>query len=134
MEENIRILAVKLDGELFEKLKKYVEDNNLTMKGFVGGLIKEKMQGIEIAQKISQREWGKEEVKKAIDEFIYQNGRVPKQTEFRNENGLPSYGAAGRILEDSPARYAQEKLKEMFDISDDFGGNQELGGMQTIIA
>ena len=134
MEENVRILAVQLDSELFMKLKEYVTENDLTMRGFVSDIIKDKMQSIEVAQKIFRKDWDKEDVKKAIDNFISKNGRVPKQTEFRNENGLPSYCAAGRILEDSPARYAQEKLREMFDMSDGIDGQQENSGMQTIIA
>ena len=57
-----RILAVKIDGKLFDKLDEFVEET-----------------------------------------------KIPKQTEFKNENGLPSYGAAGRALEMSPAEYMRER-------------------------
>lgn len=39
----------------------------------------------------------------------FRTGKIPKQTEFKNENGLPLYGAAGRALEMSPAEYMQER-------------------------
>ena len=44
-----------------------------------------------------------------IDNFMLRTGKIPKQTEFKNENGLPSYGAAGRALEMSPAEYMRER-------------------------
>ena len=44
-----------------------------------------------------------------IDNFMLRTGKIPKQTEFKNENGLPSYGAAGRALEMSPAEYIRER-------------------------
>ena len=49
----------------------------------------------------------------AIDEFMLQNRRIPRQTEFKNENGLPSYNAAGRALEMSPAEYMKERFDEL---------------------
>ena len=57
--------------------------------------------------------WDRAEVMDAIDEFILQNRRIPKQTEFKNENGLPSYGAAGRALDMSPAEYMKERFDEL---------------------
>ena len=35
------------------------------------------------------------------------------QKEFKNENGLPSYNAAGRALEVSPAEYMKERFDEV---------------------
>jgi hypothetical protein len=49
----------------------------------------------------------------AIDEFMLQNRRIPRQNEFKNENGLPSYNAAGRALEMSPAEYMKERFDEL---------------------
>ena len=57
--------------------------------------------------------WDRAEVMDAIDEFMLQNRRIPKQTEFKNENGLPSYGAAGRALDMSPAEYMKERFDEL---------------------
>jgi hypothetical protein len=57
--------------------------------------------------------WDKSEVIDAIDEFMLMHRRIPKQTEFKNENGLPSYGAAGRALEMSPAEYMKERFDEV---------------------
>ena len=57
--------------------------------------------------------WDRAEVMDAIDEFMLQNRRIPRQTEFKNENGLPSYNAAGRALEMSPAEYMKERFDEL---------------------
>ena len=57
--------------------------------------------------------WDRAEVMDAIDDFMLQNRRIPKQTEFKNENGLPSYNAAGRALEMSPAEYMKERFDEL---------------------
>ena len=44
---------------------------------------------------------------------MIENGRIPTQKEFKNENGLPSYNAAGRALEVSPAEYMKERFDEV---------------------
>ena len=59
------------------------------------------------------RIWEKDSVAAAIEQFINENGRTPTQKEFRNENGLPSYKAAAKILEQSPAEYSQQRYEEL---------------------
>lgn len=134
MREDKRILAVEMEEEIFLKVKDHVQKNNLTMKGFIGEIVKDKILSIEAMQETLQKTWTKEEVEKAIEDFIIRNGRVPKQTEFRNENRLPSYNAAGRSLDSSPAQYAQDKLRELFGDSTGIeGADQGAGNMQTIV-
>ena len=60
-----------------------------------------------------QQIWGRAEVINALDRFMIENGRIPTQKEFKNENGLPSYNAAGRALEVSPAEYMKERFDEV---------------------
>lgn len=119
-----RILAVKIDGKLFDKLDEFVEQENITKQKYVSELISKDI-GIRMQQKAEQEKeldikhtdgvktWDKSEVMDAIDDFMLQNRRIPKQTEFKNENGLPSYGAAGRALEMSPAEYMRERYDDL---------------------
>ena len=119
-----RILAVKIDGKLFDKLDELVEQENITKQKYVSELISR-----DIGQRMQQKEqqekeldikhtesvktWDRAEVMDAIDDFMLQKRRIPKQTEFKNENGLPTYGAAGRALEMSPAEYMKERYEEL---------------------
>lgn len=119
-----RILAVKIDGKLFDKLDELVEQENITKQKYVSELISKDI-GQRMQQKAQQEKeldikhtesvktWDRAEVMDAIDDFMLQNRRIPKQTEFKNENGLPSYGAAGRALEMSPAEYMKERYEEL---------------------
>ena len=119
-----RILAVKIDGKLFDKLDELVEQENITKQKYVSELISKDI-GLRMQQKTEQEKeldikhtdgvktWDKSEVMDAIDDFMLQNRRIPKQTEFKNENGLPSYGAAGRALEMSPAEYMRERYDDL---------------------
>ena len=119
-----RILAVKIDGKLFDKLDELVEQENITKQKYVSELISKDI-GLRMQQKAEQEKeldikhtdgvktWDKSEVMDAIDGFMLQNRRIPKQTEFKNENGLPSYGAAGRALEMSPAEYMRERYDDL---------------------
>ena len=119
-----RILAVKLDGKLFDKLDEVVEQEGMTKQKYVSELISKDI-SLRMQQKAVQdkeldikhtdglKTWDRAEVMDAIDEFILQNRRIPKQTEFKNENGLPSYGAAGRALDMSPAEYMKERFDEL---------------------
>lgn len=68
---------------------------------------------LDIKHTDGMKTWDRAEAMDAIDEFLLQNRRIPKQTEFKNENGLPSYGAAGRALEMSPAEYMRERYDEL---------------------
>lgn len=119
-----RILAVKIDGKLFDKLDEFVEQEGMTKQKYVSELISKDI-SIRMQQKAVQskdldikhtdglKTWDRAEVMDAIDDFMLQNRRIPKQTEFKNENGLPSYGAAGRALDMSPAEYMKERFDEL---------------------
>ena len=67
----------------------------------------------ELPAESQPRIWEKDSVAAAIEQFINENGRTPTQKEFRNENGLPSYKAAAKILERSPAEYSQQRYEEL---------------------
>lgn len=130
-----RILAVKIDGKLFDKLDEFVEQEKITKQKYVSELISKDI-GQKMQQKAEQdkeldikhtegvKTWDRAEVMDAIDDFMLQNRRIPKQTEFKNENGLPSYGAAGRALEMSPAEYMKERYEELI-----LGQEQQESGM-----
>ena len=119
-----RILAVKIDGKLFDKLDEFVEQEGMTKQKYVSELISKDI-SLRMQQKAVQskdmdikhtdglKTWDRAEVMDAIDDFMLQNRRIPKQTEFKNENGLPSYGAAGRALDMSPAEYMKERFDEL---------------------
>ena len=119
-----RILAVKIDGKLFDKLDEFVEQEGMTKQKYVSELISKDI-SLRMQQKAVQskdldikhtdglKTWDRAEVMDAIDDFMLQNRRIPKQTEFKNENGLPSYNAAGRALEMSPAEYMKERFEEL---------------------
>lgn len=119
-----RILAVKLDGKLFDKLDEFVEQEGMTKQKYISELISKDI-SLRMQQKSVQNKeldikhidglktWDRAEVMDAIDEFMLQNRRIPRQTDFKNENGLPSYNAAGRALEMSPAEYMKERFDEL---------------------
>lgn len=119
-----RILAVKIDGKLFDKLDEFVEQEGMTKQKYVSELISKDI-SLRMQQKAVQNKdldikhtdglktWDRAEVMDTIDDFMLQNRRIPKQTEFKNENGLPSYGAAGRALDMSPAEYMKERFDEL---------------------
>ena len=120
MEENKRILAVKMDEELFDSLKAYVKEQGVTTQKFVNDLVSKELENVRLAQRQSPNEsqprvLTKTEVEKAIDEYIIRNNRVPKQTDYRNENNLPSYKSAARCLEMSPAEYGQQRFEELYE-------------------
>ena len=119
-----RILAVKIDGRLFDKLDEFVCEEGTTKQKYISELISKDI-SLRIQQKAqmnkeldikhtdSVKTWDKAEVMNAIDEFMLQNRKIPRQTDFKNENGLPSYGAAGRALEMSPSEYMKERFEEL---------------------
>ena len=104
-----RILAVKIDGKLFDKLDEFVEQEGMTKQKYVSELISKDI-SLRMQQKADQEKelnikhtetvktWDRTEVMDAIDDFMLQNRRIPKQTEFKNENGLPSYTLPGTFL------------------------------------
>lgn len=129
-----RILAVSIDNVLFDKLTEYVKSENISKQQYVAETLRN-----DLAQKLKQKQeiknpdvtqpkaLDKEGVMNAIDSFIIENGRVPGQKEFRNDNGLPSYGAAGRILEMSPAQYANQRLAQINNEEDQSNDFAEQG-------
>lgn len=119
-----RILAVEIDNTLFDKLDKMLETENLTKKKYITELLskdigqrmqlkEEQNKNLEIKKFEGIKNWDRAEVMEALDDFMLENRRIPKQTEFKNENGLPSYGAAGRALEMSPAEYMRQRYDEL---------------------
>ena len=125
MQEGTRVLAVALSNEVFDKLDDFVKEEQVTKKQYVAELIEKDLeqklqQKQEPAKQIEVRQapdgqqiWGRVEVINALDKFMIENGRIPTQKEFKNENGLPSYNAAGRALEVSPAEYMKERFDEV---------------------
>lgn len=125
MQEGTRVLAVALSNEVFDKLDDFVKEAQVTKKQYVAELIEKDLeqklqQKQELAKQIEVRQapdgqqiWGRVEVINALDKFMIENGRIPTQKEFKNENGLPSYNAAGRALEVSPAEYMKERFDEV---------------------
>lgn len=125
MQEGTRVLAVALSNEVFDKLDDFVKEAQVTKKQYVAELIEK-----DLEQKLQQKQepakqievkqapdgqqiWGRVEVINALDKFMIENGRIPTQKEFKNENGPPSYNAAGRALEVSPAEYMKERFDEV---------------------
>lgn len=131
-----RVLAVKIDEKLFDKVDEIVEQEHITKLKYISELIAkdismrmqqkaEKEKVLNIQHTDGMKTWDRAEVMDAIDEFMLQNMRIPKQTDFKNENGLPSYGAAGRALEMSPAEYMKERYEELM-----LGNNRQESGME----
>lgn len=136
MAKDTRVLAVQIDSSLFDKLDDYVKGEKMSKQQYISNLIENDLeqkqrQSQEIEVKHTEdapvKSWEKEDVMKAIDDFIIKNGRVPSQKEYKNENGLPSYGAAGRSLDISPAQYGQQRLNELLNAgSIEQGDGQQL--------
>ena len=119
-----RILAVEIDNTLFDKLDKMLETENLTKKKYITELLskdigqrmqlkEEQNKNLEIKKFEGIKNWDRAEVMEALDDFMLENRRIPKQPEFKHENGLLSYGAAGRALEMSPAEYMRQRYDEL---------------------
>ena len=121
MIDNRRILAVKMDSELFDEMKKQLKELGLTSQKFINDLVAKELEAIKLAQRqnitsdVQPKTLNKEDVERAIDDFIIRTGRVPRQAEYKNENGLPSYGAASRCLEMSAAVYGQQRFDELYE-------------------
>lgn len=118
----MRVLAVKMEDGLFDEVKDHIKEKGLTLQKYINELVEQDVHQIQEQQQkqeqVPPKNWEKDEVKTAIANFIQENGRAPSQKEYKNENGLPSYGAAARSLEESPAQYAQ-RLMEGFDDTQD---------------
>lgn len=137
MLKDTRVLAVQIDSSLFDELDEYVKGEKMSKQQYISSLIKtdlEQKQRQKQEAEVKQTEdapaksWERDDVMKAIDDFIIKNGRVPSQKEYKNENGLPSYGAAGRSLNISPAQYGQQRLSELLNAdSIEQADNQQFG-------
>ncbi len=139
MLKDTRVLAVQIDSSLFDELDEYVKGEKISKQQYVSNLIKNDLEQkqkmnkeIEVkhTEESQTKSWEKEDVMKAIDDFIIKNGRVPSQKEYKNENGLPSYGAAGRSLDISPAQYGQQRLNELLNAGlIEQSDGQQFGGL-----
>ena len=123
----MRVFAVQIDDDLFDAITDRVKELGITKRGYIESLtlkeLRESQEAKQTAQLESDQEnkenqnqpkmWDAKEVCEAIDSFIEKNNRIPTQKEFKNENGLPSYKAAGRALEMSPAEYMKERYDEL---------------------
>ena len=123
----MRVFAVQIDDDLFDAITERVKELGTTKRGYIESLtlkeLRESQEAKQTAQSDSDQEnkenrnqpkmWDAKEVSEAIDSFIEKNNRIPTQKEFKNENGLPSYKAAGRALEISPAEYMKAKYDEL---------------------
>ena len=123
----MRVFAVQIDDDLFGAITERVKELGTTKRGYIESLtlkeLRESQEAKQTAQSESDQEnkenrnqpkmWDAKEVSEAIDSFIEKNNRIPTQKEFKNENGLPSYKAAGRALEISPAEYMKERYDEL---------------------
>ena len=95
-----RILAVKIDGKLFDKIDELVEQEGITKQKYMTDLISkdisQRMQQqaaqqkeLEIKLTDGQKVWDRAEVMDAIDNYMLREKRIPRQIDFKNENGLP---------------------------------------------
>lgn len=119
----MRVMAIQMEDNLFEEFKGLIEKSGKTQKAYVIDMIQneldaqkqEQNQEQEVALNDEEKpvKWERENVIQAIDEFLLQNNRIPSQNEFRSDNGLPSYKAAQRYLEQSPAEYCNNRFEEL---------------------
>ena len=122
--EKERVLAVKIDSKLFDEVDKIIKDEHITKVEYISNLLAqdisqrmklktEQNKNLEVKLTDGQKLWDRAEVMDAIDNFMLREKRIPRQIDFKNENGLPSYGAAGRALDMSPAEYMKERFEEL---------------------
>lgn len=121
-----RVLAVEIDPKLFDEVDKIVEAEGITKLKYITDLltndISQRMQQkhqqekeLDIKHTDGLRTWDRAEVIDAIDDFMLRENRIPRQIDFKNENGLPSYNAAGRALDISPAEYMKDRFEELMN-------------------
>lgn len=117
--DNRRILAVKIDTDLFLEMKKQVKELGVTEQRFINDMITREIEALTVQQtkkvEMQPKTLSRDDVEKAIEDFIVKTGRSPKQTEYKNENGLPSYGTASKCLGMSASLYGQEKAEELYE-------------------
>ncbi len=78
-----------MEDDLFDEVKVYVKAQGITTQKYVNEVIERDIHKQEQVQEPQTKEWERDEVENAIKQFIQENGRVPSQKEFKNENGLP---------------------------------------------
>ena len=115
----MRVMAINMEDNLFDELKEHVKENGLTLKEYITDIVR---RDLAQQQEVSTPpiKWDKDDVIRAIDDFLEQNNRVPVQKEFKSENGLPSYGTAQRCLMQPPSEYCKERFEAL---------SEQAGGM-----
>ena len=104
---NMRTLAFQVPEELFQKIKDYLQRNNMTQKEFVIGLIEN-----EIERDLSQRA----DVSEATTEA---EEVAEEHTEQQEEAAVSDCESASEEVEEEPEE------RENTDFSDDFDGENE---------
>ena len=104
---NMRTLAFQVPEELFQKIKEYLQRNNMTQKEFVIGLIEN-----EIERDLSQRA-DVSEVQTDAEEV------AEEHTKQQEETAVSEYESASEEVEEEPEE------RENADFSDDFDGENE---------
>ena len=104
---NMRTLAFQVPEELFQKIKDYLQRNNMTQKEFVIGLIEN-----EIERDLSQRA--------DVSEALTDAEEVAEEhTEQQEETAVSEYESASEEVEEEPEE------RENTDFSDEFDGENE---------
>jgi hypothetical protein len=126
----MRVMAINMEDKLFDELKEHIKKNGLTLKAYITDTISKDLDSHKQKQEetpddaVKQGKWERDDVVKALDNFMAQNNRVPTQKEFRSENGLPSYNAAQRCLEQVPSEYCRLRFEEMQEPEETAGLNE----------
>ena len=83
-----RILAVKIDGKLFDKLDEFVEETKVTKQKYISEILSRELgqwmqqkaeqdKNLDIKYTDGQKVWDKPEVMEAIDDFMLRTGKIP---------------------------------------------------------
>lgn len=104
---NMRTLAFQVPEELFQKIKDYLQRNNLTQKDFVIGLIE-----TEIERDLTQRA--------AINEAHTESEEMPEeQTEVREIDGVSDCESVSEELEQEYEEQDNDDLSENLEAEDE---------------
>ena len=100
-------------------MKKQIKELGITSQKFINDLVAREIESLKIQQnktaELQPKTLSREDVEKAIEDFITSRGRPPKQIEYKNENGLPSYGTASKCLGMSASLFGHEKAEELYE-------------------
>lgn len=156
--ENMRTLAFQVPESLFQRVKEYLERNNMTQKAFVLGLIEDELDRDE--ELLRRQQEDAEQVKEEQDEALSEAGEAPvtddspedgygdepgktpavadfegdlepmDEEEIEQENAPPEYreGALGAAIEIASNFDYQEDESSAFPEPED-EEEQEFGGM-----